>query len=103
VSAFESGLQTSVLKYLKERGHYAVNVPGNAFAQGLPDIMACVCGKFVGLEIKSADGSLRPLQKVNIKNIRRAGGIAEVVRSLDRAKEIIETIESGKEWPPGVF
>lgn len=98
MSAFEKTLQTSVMKYLKERGYYAINVPGNAFTSGVPDILVCIRGRYVALELKAADGTLRPLQKVRINSIRRAGGIAEAVRSLDRVKEIIGTIERGEEW-----
>lgn len=100
MNAFEKSLQASVLKYLKERGYYAINVPGNAFSSGVPDILVCVRGRYVALELKAADGTIRPLQKVRINSIRRAGGIAEAVRSLDRVREIITTIEEGKEWEP---
>jgi Holliday junction resolvase len=103
MSAFESTLQKSVLKYLKERGYFAINVPGNAFSSGTPDILSCVRGLWVALELKSADGSLRPLQKVNIKLIRRAGGIAEAIRSIERVREIIETIEQDRTWEPQAF
>lgn len=101
MSAFEKNLQTEVIKWLKTRGYTVYNVHGSEFNAGIPDILACICGRFVAFELKAAGGALRPLQKVNIHRIRKSGGIAEVVWSIDRVKEITETIENGKKWNDG--
>lgn len=50
---------------------------------GWPDVTCCVRGKFVGLEVKSKTGRLRPEQKACHEALREAGGIVAVVRSLD--------------------
>ena len=65
-------------------------------ATGWPDITCCVKGKngcegrFVAFEVKSKTGRLRPEQKACHEALRAAGGVVEVVRSLD---EVIETLE----------
>jgi Holliday junction resolvase len=98
MSAFEKSLQSSVLKFLKERGHVAFNIHGNEFSQGVPDILCGVCGLFVALELKSAEGSLTPLQKANLVMIRKRGCIAEAVQTIEHVKRITETIEAGEKW-----
>lgn len=53
---------------------------------GLPDIIACVEGRFVGLETKLPDGgNATPVQKYIHGLIGRAGGKAVVVRSVGEA------------------
>lgn len=44
-----------------------------------PDILGCVRGWFVALELKSSGGSATELQKLKLERIERAGGIARVV------------------------
>ena len=46
---------------------------------GIPDIIACVNGVFVAIEVKSASGKPSDLQKLNIKRINEAGGVALVL------------------------
>lgn len=48
---------------------------------GIPDILACYRGLFLGIECKAPDGRLRPRQRLELDLIRQAGGIALVVRS----------------------
>lgn len=46
---------------------------------GVPDILACVKGHFVAIEVKSETGRPTALQVWNIEKIREAGGIAMVL------------------------
>lgn len=56
---------------------------------GIPDIIACIKGRFVALEVKTAEGKLTLLQAITLKQIQRAGGIAAVVRSVEEARAVI--------------
>ena len=48
--------------------------------RGTPDILACVRGRFVALELKrSAEAKIDVLQTYNIEGIRKAGGYGAVV------------------------
>lgn len=58
---------------------------------GVPDIICCYKGSFITLEVKTEDGKTTALQDATIKRIRKAGGIAEIVRSVDEVKRIIES------------
>lgn len=45
---------------------------------GTPDILACIAGRFVAIELKDEDGELSPSQVYHLGKIRKAGGIAIV-------------------------
>ena len=46
---------------------------------GVPDIVACYCGKFFGIECKAGKNKPTPLQDKNLREIRVAGGCAVVI------------------------
>ena len=90
----ESQLILNILKYLatipgcfywKEHG-------GQYGTAGIPDIIVCHKGKFIALEAKVGRNQPTRLQAAPIEQIRRAGGVAAVVRSVDEVKEIMQTI-----------
>lgn len=56
---------------------------------GVPDIICCYKGRFLGLEAKLPGGRLTPLQRRALEKINRAGGIARRVESVDDVKDII--------------
>jgi len=43
--------------------------------RGLPDIMACIRGRFVGIEVKSETGKPSDIQLERLQEIRDAGGV----------------------------
>lgn len=53
---------------------------------GIPDIIACVNGHFVGIEVKAPNGHASELQKRNIKLIHDAKGYASIVYPKDFEK-----------------
>jgi len=60
---------------------------------GIPDVIACVNGKFFAFEVKTETGRVTELQRSIIKKILAAGGTASVVRSADEVRAILK--ESG--------
>lgn len=46
---------------------------------GVPDIVACIDGIFVGIECKAGKGKLTAIQEYNLQEIERCGGIALVI------------------------
>lgn len=90
----ESRLQASIRSALLDAypGSYIFKVHGSAFqAAGIPDLVGCIGGRFVGLEVKlpGAEGTLTKRQDSALGAIRRAGGIASVVTSAPEALRII--------------
>jgi hypothetical protein len=79
---------------------YVIKQHGSIYTQvGVPDLLVCVDGLFVGMEAKfvragesraHALGRVTPLQHEQIAKIRRAGGTAGVVTSVDEALALID-------------
>ena len=61
---------------------------------GVPDIICCYRGQFLGLEVKLPSGKLTELQKRAIEKINRAGGIACRVESVEDVRAIIARVDS---------
>ncbi len=61
---------------------------------GIPDIIICYKGRFIGLECKVGKNKLTVLQEQTIKQILRAGGYALAVRSVEEAREVITAFKN---------
>jgi Holliday junction resolvase len=93
----ETRLTNNILTAVRRRGIYARKIAGNPFQQaGLPDIIACAAGRFVGLEVKIETGQTTRIQDREIQNIRTAGGVAGVVRSVNEALAIVDQVLKGE-------
>ena len=92
VPPLESRIQSEILGYLRGRSDvYVLNVPGGSTVpRGTPDLLVCYQGLFVGFEVKRPEGTygLTEPQQIRFKQIRRAGGVAEVVTSIEDVKRI---------------
>jgi len=76
----ESKVKAKIHAILKEHGAYAVNYIGGISANnGTPDILACLNGRFIGIEAKSGPNKPTDLQTFNLKRIDEAGGLALVI------------------------
>ena len=72
--------ENRIKRYLKECGAYRVKYHGNYYSEnGTPDILACVNGCFLAIEVKAPEGKPSELQLAKIADIRKAGGFAYVV------------------------
>ena len=90
----EGQLTREIKEYLKSRGAYAENIWGGGFqASGIPDILACYKGRFLGLEVKLDYNSPSPIQKAKLTLINRAGGVGQVVRSVDEVETILDYLD----------
>lgn len=87
----EKTIEKNIKEYLKTiDGLFFWKVFSGMYCRaGIPDIVCCYKGRFIAFEVKVPDGKSTPLQDATIKRIREAGGVAEVVRSVDEVKEII--------------
>jgi Holliday junction resolvase len=81
-----------VVAYLNELGaYYFFPVTGGYGRSGVPDIVACLGGKFVGIECKAGDNQPTALQVKNLKAIRSAGGLSFCVNSVKVLREQLES------------
>lgn len=80
----EKAFENKLKALLKAKGCYVVKYFGCAFSQaGVPDILCCVNGKFLAIEVKGDGGRPSPLQLHNIEQIEAAGGHAVVLYPND--------------------
>lgn len=86
----EKNIENKIKAYLKSIGAYYVKYHGNKFSQvGVPDILACYKGKFLGIEVKNEMGKTSLLQDINLQMINDAGGISIVAHSVEEVKNAI--------------
>lgn len=86
------------LKSLPKQWHFKVF--GNAFQEsGIPDLVGCINGRLIGLEVKSSKGKPSELQLYKIKLINKAGGYATVVspKNWEEVQSKLIKISQG-EW-----
>ena len=76
VIAGEKNFENRVKNFLKEQGCYFFKYwGGGEFTKaGIPDIIACVAGFFLGIEVKGEKGKPSPLQIHNLRKIDDASG-----------------------------
>lgn len=84
----ESQIQKSIIKYLTAHNIYFVKTV-RSNRRGVPDLIICLEGLFVAVEIKTQKGRVSPLQNVELCAIIRSQGEAFVTRSLEDFKEKI--------------
>lgn len=91
----EKDIVTAILRYLKSVPDcFAWKEHGGMYGTaGIPDIIACIGGRFFAFEVKMPSGKLTRLQQVTIEKICSAGGLAYKVTSLIEVKNILENME----------
>lgn len=78
--AQEKNFENKVKRFLKDNGCWYVKFFANRMTRtGVPDILACVNGHFVAIEVKAQNGKPSELQVYNIKKIREAGGVGIIL------------------------
>lgn len=87
----EKDIVAAILRYLKHRPRcFAWKTHGGMYGTaGIPDIIACVGGRFVALEVKQPGGKLSRLQEITLGKIRAAGGVAAMVTSVEEAGRVL--------------
>ena len=93
MSQRESRLSRKIMDAIRGRGYFCFKVHGTEFMMaGLPDIIVCAEGLFIGLETKLPESrtNVSVRQSFVHGQIELAGGIASVVCSVDEALAVIE-------------
>lgn len=94
----EKRFENKIKDMLDEHGAWWVKYFANRNTKsGIPDILACVNGEFLGIEVKSDSGHPTDLQLHHVEKIRKAGGLAFVVypSGFDQLLNIVERLERG--------
>ena len=74
--AAEKNFENKVKAFLKDTGAWLLKYWGGAAytKSGIPDLLVCSDGCFLGIEVKAPNGEPSLLQLVNLKKIRESGG-----------------------------
>ena len=91
----EKKVKRKIVDILKQYGmYYFYPVTGGYGASGVPDIVACYNGRFIGIEVKADLKKNKPtaLQQRNLSEIAQHGGVALVIDAynLDYLKEVLD-------------
>jgi len=90
----EAQIQAEILNYLRLLAPACWVIKAAVCNErGVPDILCCYRGRFVGLEVKTAKGRISGPQRVQNDRIRRACGRAVVVRSVADVRVVLEHID----------
>lgn len=91
----EGRVKAKVKAILNDHGHYNfMPATGGYGRSGVPDIIACVYGKFVAIECKAGKNSTTALQERELRRIEDSGGIAFVVNE--------ENLEKFADWAANI-
>lgn len=91
MSQQENKVQKEIQDYLENIGAYRFKVHGEIFMRaGIPDIIACLKGRFIGIEVKDGTNKPSELQKAHGRQIKKAGGIFGVAYSVDDVKKLLQ-------------
>ena len=80
----EVKVKQRVTALLKAAGaYYFYPVTGGYGNSGVPDIVVCHNGRFIGIECKAGKNKPTKLQEKNLRDIAAAGGIALVINETN--------------------
>lgn len=82
----EQKFQKQIIDLLNKNYHAEVIKVIMANKSGVPDLIACVGGRFVAIEVK-LDSKISPLQQVALDRLNKAGGNAFCLRWSENWQE----------------
>ncbi|MGX9924144.1 hypothetical protein ACWIG4_30320 [Streptomyces sp. NPDC002248] len=89
----EARISQAIMDALRVRGYFCFKVHGSEkMMAGLPDIICCINGMFLGLETKTPDKrkNTSPRQKFVHERIKGSRGFVHVVCSVPEALAVVE-------------
>ena len=89
----EKDIVIKIMRYLKTVPKcFAWKEHGGIYGTaGIPDIIACIGGKFYAFEVKTLVGKPTKLQEITIQKILDCGGIVSIVHSVDEVRAVINS------------
>jgi len=88
----EAKVKKKVTSILKELGaYYFYPVTGGYGRSGVPDIVCCLAGNFIGIECKANGNKATALQHKNLEEIQEAGGYAFIINedNIDALERVL--------------
>jgi Holliday junction resolvase len=98
--ASEKQFENKIKKFLKDEGCWLLKYwAGASYTKsGIPDLLICCNGYFLGVEVKASNGKPSELQLWNVKKIREAGGIAMILypKDFEKFKDLIHELKGSE-------
>lgn len=94
----EKAFENQVKGFLKDEGCWVLKTWSNGIQrQGVPDLLVCCNGYFVGVELKNEAGHPSELQVWNVEKIRESGGFAMVLypSAFEQFKSFVRDLKKG--------
>lgn len=88
--AQEATLTRKVKDFLDMQPSVQYYKASDRYHKGVSDIIACVHGIFVGIELKAENNKPSPHQTLFIKQVRAAGGVAGVCYTVGEVADLVE-------------
>ena len=95
----EKRVKEKIVKVLKEEGVYYFFPATHGFGRsGVPDIICCVNGYFLAIEVKAGTNKPTALQVREIEAIRRCNGVAVVANdeNWDMVRGLVHKMKEQK-------
>ena len=92
----EGKLVQKIKQRIERRGGrpFKIQASEDSFQEvGIPDLLWCYHGRFVGSEVKQPGEPLRPAQRVVLHEIHRAGGVASVLETVEQADRLLNVLD----------
>ena len=89
----EAKVKKVVVKQLRNLGaYYFYPVTSGYGRSGVPDLVGCYKGKFFGIECKAGKNVPTDLQRINLEDIDKQGGIALVIneKNMHSVQDILD-------------
>lgn len=93
----EAQVLAEIRRYLARVGGWECKTWGNPMMRrGTPDLLCCVCGCFVGIEVKRPGGKPTPEQLAELERIEHAGGLGIVATSVEDVRRAVAPLLTGR-------
>ena len=88
----EKRVENPIKKFLDRHNAYWFKTLGGSVPAGTADIIACVNGYFIAIEVKKpSGGKVSALQEFHINKVKQSGGIASVANSVEVVENTLKT------------
>lgn len=89
----ESALQKKIQKLIESYGGWVVKYHGSQYSKaGVPDLLACIHGRFLAIEVKLPGNKATKIQDAEIKRVREAGGTAFVADNVEMVEQFLHVM-----------
>ena len=87
----ENKVKSQIQNYLKKIGAYQFKVHGDIYMRaGIPDLICCVKGRFVGIECKDYGNKPSELQLAHGRQIVKNGGVFIVAYCVEDVEKALK-------------